>query len=144
MVEPPSWDDETNRWLAFLFGLKYERVVPPRGTNPDTAWQNYLNRVEKGLKAGYAIQTCRGWMGVKEEGGKITSKIGGRLFWWEGLSRRHRPNMHYFTLIGIDRAKDEIFFHDPIFGWFGFGKDVKVSGKILGNPATRTHHSHIS
>jgi len=29
MIAPPSWDDENNRWLASLFGLTYQRIIPP-------------------------------------------------------------------------------------------------------------------
>jgi hypothetical protein len=142
MIEPPSWDDETNRWLASLFGLKYERIIPPRNVDPDKAWSDYLNRLETALKAGYAVQTCRGWMAVKEEGGKITSEMGGRLFWWEGLSKRHRPNMHYFTIIGIDRSQGKVYFHDPVFGWYGWGKDVSVHIESLRRAVERAPWQH--
>lgn len=126
MVEPPGWDDETNQWLATLFGLTYNRVVPPQNIDPDKAWNDYLHRIETALRDGYPVQTSRGWMGTSEEGGTITSKIGGRLFWWEGLSKKHRPDMHYFTITGIDRSQNTIYFHDPVFGWYGWGKDVSV------------------
>jgi len=142
MIEPPSWDDEANQWLASLFGLKYERIVPSKNIDPDKAWNDYLHRIETALKAGNAVQTCRGWMGASEEGGKIISKIGGRLFWWEGLSKKHRPDMHYFTIIGIDRSQDEIYLHDPVLGWYGWGKDVSASGKMLRKAVERTPWQH--
>lgn len=142
MIEPPSWDDEANQWLASIFGLTYERVVPPKDIDPDKAWEGYLQRIEEALSAGYAVQTCRGWMAAKEEGGKIMSRLGGRLFWWEGLSKKHRPDMHYFTIIGIDRSQDKLYMHDPIMGWFGWGKDVEVPGKILRKAVERTPWQH--
>jgi len=142
MIEPPAWDDETNQWLASIFGLKYNRVVPPRNIDPDNAWNHYLHRIETALRAGYAVQTCRGWMGTSEEDGQITSKIGGRLFWWEGLSKKHRPDMHYFTIIGIDRSRDEIYFHDPVFGWYGWGKDVSAPLETFRRAVQRAPWQH--
>jgi len=80
MIAPPSWDDENNRWLASLFGLAYQRIIPPKTSDPDVAWKEYLQRIETALRSGSAVQTCRGWMGAWEKDGQITSKIGGRLF----------------------------------------------------------------
>ena len=142
MIEPPGWDDETNEWLASLFGLIYNRVVPSKDIDPDKAWNDYLGRIETALKAGYAVQTSRGWMGTREEGDKITSKIGDRLFWWEGLAKKHRPDMHYFTIIGIDRSQDRIYFHDPVFGWYGWGKDVSVPLEKLRQAVQRAPWQH--
>ena len=142
IIEPPSWDDEANQWMASLFGLIYERKVPPRNINPDRAWNDYLHRIETALKAGYAVQTCRGWMAAKEEGGKIISKIGGRLFWWEGLSKKQRPDMHYFTIIGIDPSQKKIYLHDPIMGWYGWGKDVSAPETMLRQAVERAPWQH--
>jgi len=141
-IEPDAWDDETNQWLASLLGLKYSRVVPPRGSDPDRSWDDYLRRIETALKSGCPVATSRGWLGAKEEGGEITSEIGGRLFWWEGLSKKHRPDMHYFTVIGLDRSSDRIYFHDPVFGWFGWGKDVSVPLNKFRYAVQRTPWQH--
>ena len=142
MIAPPSWDDENNRWLASLFGLTYQRIIPPKNSDPDVAWKDYLQRIETALQSGSAVQTSRGWMGAWEKDGQITSKIGGRLFWWEGLSRKHRPDMHYFTIIGLDRFKGEVYAHDPVFGWYGWGRDVPIREKVLRQAVQRSPWQH--
>ena len=126
VIEPGAWDDEAGRWLAGIFGLVYQRTLPPHGTPGDRAWNDYLGRIEHYLKAGLAVQTTRGWLGAREEQGRILSGMGDRMFWWEGMSRRSRPDMHYFTIVGLDRDAGEAIMNDPIFGWFGSGREMPI------------------
>ena len=141
VIEPGGWDDETNQWLASLFGFSYERILPDRGIDPDKVWGDYLKRIKNALSQGSAVQVCRGWMGTREKGGQIRSHLG-RLFWWEGLTKRNRPDMHYFTVVGIDRSNREIYFHDPIFGWFGTGKYVKCKEELFRKTVERAPWQH--
>ncbi len=121
-INPPgSWDDENNEWLASLYGLSYERVMPDRVVDPDKEWEEYINRIWEYLQQGSPVMVCRGWAKVLEEGGKIIAARGHgmRVFWWEGMNREARTQVHYITVVGMDRQKSIIYLHDPILGWIG-------------------------
>jgi len=131
MIEPGAWEDEANLWLAGLYGLTYERILPAEGLGPDKAWEDYLNRIWRSLKEGSAVQITRGWMGSREEGGRVQSATGYRMFWWEGIDKPNRPDMHYFTAVGLDRSGGVLYMNDPIFGWFGQGKEMELKLSLL-------------
>lgn len=132
IIEPEAWNDESSEWLAKLYGLTYERTLSPKGANEDKAWQDYLERIEGYLRAGSAVQTSRGWMGAREEkNGRIIAFKGTRVFWWEGMSKRVKPDMHYFAIVGLDKEAGEAIMNDPIFGWFGMPRETPAKLTFL-------------
>ncbi len=144
MIEPSSWDDANNEWLASLYGLSYERILPQQGTGPDEVWEAYLHRISQYLQegSGSPVQVCRGWAGAKEEEGEILSCSGERMFWWEGLRRESRPDMHYVTVVGLDRSKGLIYIHDPIGGWYGTGRYGEIKLEVFRRLVERTPWQH--
>lgn len=142
MIEPSAWDDANNEWLASLHGLSYERVVPEGVVDPDKTWEEYINRIWQYLQYGSSVQVCRGWAPAKEEMGEIVSRPGVRLFWWEGMRREARPDMHYITAVGLDRSEGIIYVHDPIGGWFGTGKYMEIKLEPFRRLVERSPRQH--
>lgn len=142
MIEPAGWDDENNKWLASLYGLSYERAIPEKVVDPNEAWEAHINRIWRYLREGSAVQVCRGWVGAKEERGRIIARPGIRLFWWEGMRRETRPDMHYFTVAGLDKSKGIVYAHDPIGGWFGIGRNMEVKLKTFRMMIERAPRQH--
>jgi hypothetical protein len=143
IIEPEAWNDESSRWLAKLYGLTYERTLPPEGANEDEAWQDYLERIEGYLRAGSAVQTSRGWMGARQEkNGKIIAFKSTRVFWWEGMSKLVKPDMHYYTIVGLDKDAGQAIMNDPIFGWFGLARETPVKLNILRQAVRKLKRQH--
>lgn len=131
-VEPDGWNDEINHWLASLQGLSYERIVPRPSGDSDKDWKNFIDRIWGYLKEGSPVQILRGWSRrVREEKGKLFSPSGKRMFWWEGMRKTVRPDMHYATAVGMDKAKGILYVNDPIAGWFGVKKNLEMDLKWL-------------
>lgn len=135
LLDPPgAWDDENNRWLAYLCGLSYERVM--------AAESNYIEEISKYLRQGLPILTCRGWFGVSEAGGKMRAG-GKRVFWWEGMSKQARTRVHYLTIVGMDRSKGALYVNDPIYCWHGIkGKYTSVDIDWFKHLAGQPSHMH--
>ena len=121
------WKEADFEWLGSLYGLSFERKVRPRGMEGESAWKEYLDRIEGYLERGVPVQTYFGWRPEEREEreGKIVTRGGVRAFWWEGLTREFRPDTHSFVVVGMDRSKDLLWFNAPMAGWFGMGKYLK-------------------
>lgn len=135
LVDPPgAWDDVNNRWLASLFGLSYERVMADGG--------DYIDKIWKYLQQGLPVLACRGWFGVSEAGAEI--RVGGkRAFWWEGMSKEARTQIHYLTIVGMDRANGTLYVNDPIYCWHGIqGKYAAISIDRFRRSAGQTPPMH--
>ncbi|MFC1971661.1 hypothetical protein ACFLV0_07065 [Chloroflexota bacterium] len=147
-IDPGGWQEADNRFLARLFGLTYERGLPP--TSPETdrelhpsielatplpgelmaPWAEFSNRVWSGLRRGSAVQVCQGWLRVIETpDGRLVTPDGMRITWWEGME--DRPDMHFIVVVGMDTNPEEPLFYvnDPIGGWFGTGKSVEMTAE---------------
>ena len=146
---PAGWLDEENAWLAFLYGLSYERVLPEKTDDDNRAWNEYIERIRRLLLEGSPVQIGRGWVkwwGYKEEQGKIKQDLMGRLFWWEGMTTRARPDMHYFTAVGMDESRNVLIVNDGIYGWIGKAAYEEINLDILKKvvPLTPPQHKYIT
>ncbi|MBA7649001.1 hypothetical protein ES703_56793 [subsurface metagenome] len=108
----PCEEEEDYEWLASLYGLSYERIVPAKTPNKEDAWDEYIDRIWSYLQEGVPVQTCWSWSG-REEGGKIYTRGGFRPYWWEGITRENRPEMHYIVVVGLDKSEGVIYLNDP-------------------------------
>jgi hypothetical protein len=117
-----------DRWLAELFGLSWEKKFRPEKLDGEEAWKEYVNRVEEYLKKDVPVQTYYGWVPKAEEEkqGRIVTPSGERAFWWEGLTKRNRPDTHSFVIVGLDKANDQVRLNIPAGGWFGLEKYLTV------------------
>jgi hypothetical protein len=139
------WLDEENTWLAFLHGLSYERILPERTDNESKAWKEYIQRIKKLLQSGSPVQITKGWWkqsGYKEERGKIIQESLGRLFWWEGMTSKVRPDMHYFTAVGLDESQNVLIINDGIYGWVGKAAYGELRLDILRRLVTLVPEQH--
>ncbi len=118
------WKEADFEWLGNLYGLSFEKRVTPKGMDREAAWKEYLDRVEGYLRQGVPVQTYLGWVPRKKEEkeGKIVGRSGMRAFWWEGLTKKYRPDAHSFVVVGMDRSNDLFWLNVPVAGWFGMEK----------------------
>jgi hypothetical protein len=126
-IDPSGWDEADNLFLADLFGLTYERLLPSPQANLTEVWMEYLDRIWNALSRNSAVQICQGWMNITEnEDGELIGPDGTELIWWEGM--QNRPDMHYLVATGMDKtsAQPSVYVNDPIGGWYGTGKDILV------------------
>ncbi len=125
------WTEGDDQWIADLYGLSWEKKVRPPGIEGEEAWREYINRVEEYLKRGIAVQTYYNWTPNPEEekNDRIVTPAGERAFWWEGMTKKTRPDTHSFVIVGLDKANDQVRINMPIGGWFGLEKyrTVKLS-----------------
>ena len=143
------WLDEENTWLASLYGLSYERILTERTDNENKAWEEYIRRIRKLLQSGSPVQITMGWWkqsGYKEEVGKITQERMGRLFWWEGMTSKAKPDMHYFTAVGLDESRNVLIINDGIYGWVGKAAYEELRLDILRKlvPLVPVQHQYIT
>lgn len=122
-IEPGGWDVNSNKFLASIFGLKHEmsrseniicRATDRVGECENRKWNAYVMRIWNALKEGSAVQVCKAW----KEGIETPP-------WWEGMTVR--PDIHYVTVVGMDKSKNIIYIHDPIGGWYGTGKYMPMA-----------------
>ncbi|MGD8524102.1 MAG: hypothetical protein PVF56_23325 [Desulfobacterales bacterium] len=118
------WKEADFEWLGYLYGLSFEKKVIPKGMDRESAWKEYLDRVEGYLRQGVPVQTYLGWTPKKKEEreGKIVAPSGIRAFWWEGLTKKFRPDTHSFVVVGMDRSADKLWINAPVAGWRGMEK----------------------
>lgn len=116
-----AWMDEDHKWLASLYGLSYQKDVRPEGLDETAAWNEYIDRLTGFLRKGLPVQTYLGWAAREEDekAGKIVTSSGLHAYWWEGLSRKTRPDTHSFVVVGIDKSGDKVWFNAPAAGWRG-------------------------
>jgi hypothetical protein len=118
------WTHVDHKWLADLYGLSFEKKSPPKGLDAEAAWNEYVGRLTGYLKKGLPVQTYLGWAAKEEDEkrGKIVTSTGLHAYWWEGLSRKTRPDTHSFVVVGLDKANDVVWFNAPAAGWRGLPK----------------------
>ncbi|MGD8524040.1 MAG: hypothetical protein PVF56_23015 [Desulfobacterales bacterium] len=118
------WREADFEWLGYLYSLSFEKKVTPKGMDHEAAWNEYLDRVEGYLRQGVPVQTYLGWMPQEKEEreGKIVASSGMRAFWWEGLTKKFRPDTHSFVVVGMDRSADKLWLNAPVAGWRGMEK----------------------
>jgi len=112
-------------WLCQLYGFTFERSCGedlPENYDKDAAWNEYIDRICGYLKDGVPVITPRGWI-AEQKGSEVRSKSGMRGFWWDGLGSKERPDTHFFVITGIDKTEGLFYMNDPIWGWFGKGRD---------------------
>ncbi len=114
--------------MAELFGLSWEKKFRPQKLDGEEAWKEYVNRVEEYLKKDVPVQTYYGWIPKAEEEkqDRIVAPSGERTFWWEGLTRKNRPDTHSFVIVGLDKANNQVRLNIPVAGWFGLEKYLGV------------------
>lgn len=119
-----AWQDEDHRWLGRLYGLTYEKKLRPKGLDEKGAWKEYIDRLRGYLKKGSPVQTYLGWTAraKDEEEGRIVTASGMHAYWWEGLSKKTRPDTHSFVVVGMDKSNDVVWFNAPAAGWKGLEK----------------------
>lgn len=120
-----GWLDETFYWLSSLYGLVYERIAPVSISNKEEAWNDYINRIWDYLQKDIPVQTFRSWS-TQELGGRMYTPEGLRPFWWEGISKKHRPDKHALVIVGLDRSRGIVYVNDPGCGWFGMGRSEEI------------------
>ncbi|MEW6115247.1 MAG: hypothetical protein AB1664_24165 [Thermodesulfobacteriota bacterium] len=120
------WLEDDDKWLASLFGLTYEKKGPRTDLAGAAAWEEYVLRMEAYLKKGSPVQTYLGWNPRREDEarGEIVTPRGLRAFWWEGLTKRFRPDMHSFVVVGLDRTGGSVRMNLPAAGWSGHEKNM--------------------
>jgi len=123
-----KWTEGDDRWLAGLYGLSFEKKVRAQGLGEEDAWKEYISRVEGYLRKGVPVQTYFGWTprGEDEKEGRMVSPSGARTFWWEGLTKKTRPDTHSFVIVGLDSASDLVRINMPVGGWLGLEKNLAV------------------
>ena len=125
------WTEADDRWIAEIFGLSWEKRVSPPGLEGEAAWNEYINRVEEYLKRVIPVQTYYNWTPnpQEEKFDRIVTPGGERAYWWEGMTKKTRPDTHSFVIVGIDKSNDHVRINMPIGGWFGLEKykQVKLS-----------------
>ena len=120
-----GWYDNEYEWLAYLYGLTYKRIMPVKASNKEDAWNEYLKRIWGYLRGGIPVQTAISWPGAKEVKGKLYILSEFRPFWWEGITKKYRPQMHQVVIVGLDKSKGVIYINDP-WGWLGRGKYMEM------------------
>ncbi|MBM4327020.1 MAG: hypothetical protein FJ118_07635 [Deltaproteobacteria bacterium] len=120
------WVEDDDKWLASLYGLTYEKRGPPAEAAEPAGWEEYVLRIESYLKKGAPVQTYLGWSprAEDESRGEIVTPRGLRAFWWEGLTKKFRPDMHSFVVVGLDRAGGSVRMNLPMAGWSGQEKNM--------------------
>lgn len=122
------WDDASNQWLASLYGLSHERVLPERTADEEKGWQEYINRIRKYLQKGSPVQIIKGWEAKIDKGQVFHAGLEMRTYWWEGAAW---TSSHYFTAVGLDESAGTLYINDGALGWFGTGKYSKIELEVL-------------
>jgi len=122
------WDDASNQWLASLFGLSHERVLPGKIIDEEKAWKEYINRIRQYLQQGSPVQVIKSWEAKFEKGEVYHAGLGMRTYWWEGAAW---TSSHYFTAVGMDESEGVIYVNDAALGWFGTGRYSKLELDFL-------------
>lgn len=117
--------DDEYEWLASLYGLSYKRIVPRELSDSQDAWNEYINRIWGYLQEGIPVQTTISWPEAKEEKGKLYILSEFRPFWWEGITKKNRPQIHQIVVVGLDKSKGVIYVNSP-WGWLGMGKYMEI------------------
>jgi hypothetical protein len=117
------WDDASNQFLASLYGLSHERVLPEKEGDEEKAWAEYIDRIKGYLQKGSPVQIVKGWEARHEKGQVVNVGTGMRTYWWEGAAW---TSSHYFTAIGLDESEKALYINDGALGWFGIGRNFKL------------------